>query len=109
MNLYLYTIISQLALQGGLMKSSILLGLISFFSVSVFANQSSEQAKEQNQMTCPGQTLDWGTNYPSCSAQAWIELEEGQYYEAISAPPTTGSAIFKCENGSWVFVSGDCQ
>jgi len=55
--------------------------------------------------SCGGQTVDWGSG---CSQQVWGDTPHGQSVYVDSAPPTQGSAQFRCDNGNFIYISGSC-
>ena len=59
---------------------------------------------------CAGATVSWGSG---CSASVATTNDQGT--QGVSDPnsgggdPWTGNANFRCDNGSWTFVNGNCD
>ncbi len=56
-------------------------------------------------VSCGGRTVDWGSG---CSQQVSGDTPHGQSVYVDSAPPTQGSAQFRCDNGNLIYISGSC-
>jgi hypothetical protein len=55
-------------------------------------------------LPCTGQSVSWG----SCSASAPLRLHGATASITDSGAPSTGSAVFTCNNGSFIYSSGNC-